>query len=53
MENRITSIRYNAGKLEAIKRAVTFIFLLAIMLYALIEKGLTNKHRIRRSRNMC
>ena len=41
MEDRITSIKYNAGKLEAIKRAITFVLLSGVMLYAFIKKGMT------------
>ena len=37
MEKHITSIQYNAGKIESTKRIVTFIFLLAVMTYSVIK----------------
>jgi hypothetical protein len=37
MEKRVTSIEYNAGKLESTKRIITFLFLLAVMVYSIIK----------------
>ncbi len=39
MEDRIIAIRYNAEKLETIKRAINFILLLSVMIYALFQNG--------------
>lgn len=40
MDKQITSIRYNAGKLESTKRILTFTFLLAVMIYSFIKGNL-------------
>ena len=40
MEKRITSIKYNAGKLESTKRIVTFAFFIAVMVYSVIKGNL-------------
>jgi len=39
MKNHVTLIQYNASNLEAIKRAVMFVFLSGIMFYALFRSG--------------
>jgi len=47
MEDHITSIRYNAGKLDALKRAFVFFFLLAVMLYSWYQTGFSwNKQNL-------
>ncbi len=40
MEKRITSISYNAAKLESTKRIITFVFLLFVMVYSIIKGNL-------------
>ena len=47
MEKRITSIKYNAAKLESTKRIITFTFLLFVMVYLIIKGNLQwNKDNI-------